>query len=356
MISLVIPMLNEQDNVEAVYDRVTAAAAAWGDDYEIIVVDDGSTDRTSMLLTEICRRDARWRVISFSRNFGHQAAVSAGLECACGDAVAVIDGDLQDPPEVLAPMLERWRDGVHVVYGVRKKRKEGILKRAAYSTFYRLLGLIASFDIPLDSGDFCVMDRAVVDVLKSLPEKTRFIRGLRAWAGFRQESFEYERHARQNGSTRYTLAKLIQLAGNGLVSFSAVPLRLASWVGVALCGCSILLAVVLTGWWLSSFTIAGFHPSGAVGWTSIVCLILLLAGTQMLMIGILGEYIARIFDEVKARPAWVIARTVNVEDTGTFTHSRSPELQPSSRRQPLTLPDVQRDQPVPNLSPAGQDW
>lgn len=358
MISLVIPMLNEEDNVEAVFERVTATAAGWGDDYEIIVVDDGSTDRTPQLLTAVCQRDSRWRVVSFSRNFGHQSAVSAGLEFASGEAVAVIDGDLQDPPEVITPMLERWRSGAHVVYGVRKRRKESVLKRAAYHVFYRVLRRIASMEIPLDSGDFCVMDRAVVAVLNSLPEKTRFIRGLRAWAGFRQESFEYERHARQNGSPKYTLARLIHLAGNGMVSFSAVPLRLASGIGVALCGCSIMLATTLAAWWLSSVVVAGIHPSGAVGWTSIVCLILLLAGIQMLMIGIVGEYIARIFDEVKARPAWVIARTVNVEDFGTIPHRRHPETEPGlrTRRQSIVPGRPDHESPSPNLSPAGRGW
>lgn len=312
MISLVIPMLNEKDSVEAVYARVSSAAKRWGDDYEVIVIDDGSTDRTPVLLHEICCRDPFWRVVRFSRNFGHQAAVSAGLQYASGEAVAVIDGDLQDPPEILADMLEVWRSGAHVVYGVRRNRKEGVLKRSAYALFYRLLNQISPLDIPLDCGDFCVMDRAVVDVLNSLPEKTRFLRGLRAWSGFRQVPFEYERQARERGVSHYTLSKLVRLASDGLVSFSSAPLRLASWLGIGLCGCSVGLAALLVGWWLSRFTVAGIHPSDAVGWTSVVCLILLLAGLQMLLTGILGEYVARVFDEVKARPAWVVAQTLNV--------------------------------------------
>lgn len=313
MISLVIPLFNEQQNVHSLYRRVTDAAAVWGEDYEVVVIDDGSRDATPELLTSICREDQRWRVLSFSRNFGHQAAVSAGLEHAHGDVVAVMDGDLQDPPEVLSGMLQKWREGFHVVYAVRRCRKENILKRAAYGAFYRLMRQVASIDVPLDAGDFCVMDRVVVDVLRTLPERSRFVRGLRSWVGFRQIGFEYERHARQSGESKYTLRKLLGLAASGIVSFSSLPLRVASWIGMSLCLLSFVLIGLLAAWWATDLRVAGIHPANAVGWTSLISVILLVAGLQMLMTGFVGEYIARIFDEVKGRPGWVIARAVNFD-------------------------------------------
>jgi glycosyltransferase involved in cell wall biosynthesis len=313
MISLVIPMLNEQENVASVYARVSDAAAAWGDDYEVIVVDDGSTDGTGEILTKVCLEDPRWKVLSFSRNFGHQSAVSAGMRHSSGDVVGIIDGDLQDPPEVIAELLEKWREGFQVAYAVRRKRKEHLLKRFAYAAFYRTMKRIASIDVPLDSGDFCVMDRAVVDVLNALPERERFVRGLRSWAGFKQTGVEYERSARHDGVPKYTLVKLIALATNGLVSFSSAPLRLASWLGFAMCGCSAMITVLLAAWWLSNIRIAGINPADTVGWTSMICVVQFLTGVQLLMTGIVGEYIARIFDEVKGRPAWIIARAINFE-------------------------------------------
>lgn len=311
MISLVVPMLNEQENVGSVYLRVSDAALSWGDEYEVIVVDDGSTDGTSEALTKVCIEDSRWKVLSFSRNFGHQAAVSAGIRHSSGNVVAVMDGDLQDPPEVINELLEQWRQGFHVAYAVRRARKEHFLKRIAYAAFYRTLKRIAVIEMPLDSGDFCVMDRAVVDVLNALPERERFVRGLRSWVGFRQTGVEYERSARAAGRPQYTFTKLCRLAASGLISFSSVPLRLASWLGFGLCGCSALMTVLLIVWWISGVRIAGVNPSDTVGWTSMICMVQFLTGVQLLMTGIVGEYIARIFDEVKGRPAWVVARAIN---------------------------------------------
>jgi polyisoprenyl-phosphate glycosyltransferase len=338
MISLVVPMLNEQENVGSVYTRVSDAASSWGDDWEVIVVDDGSTDGTGEALTKVCIEDPRWKVLSFSRNFGHQSAVSAGMRHSSGDVVGIIDGDLQDPPEVIAELLEKWREGFHVAYAVRRKRKEHVFKRIAYAVFYRTLKRIASIDVPLDSGDFCVMDRAVVDVLNALPERERFVRGLRSWAGFKQIGVEYERAARHGGEPKYTLAKLFGLATNGLISFSSAPLRLASWLGFAMCGCSALITGLLAMWWISDIRIAGINPSDTVGWTSMICVIQFLAGVQLLMTGIVGEYIARIFDEVKGRPAWVIARAinfeVNTEHVSSWNHAGTFERRDAGRSNP----------------------
>jgi len=228
MISVVVPCYNEEAVLPELRERLTAAAEAWDDTYEIIAVDDGSRDRTFELLAEYHASDPRWKAIRFARNFGHQTAVSAGICHAAGDCVIVIDADLQDPPEQLHRFIAKWREGYEVVYGVRRKRKEGVLKRACYKMFYRLLGRCAQIEIPHDAGDFCAMDRAVVDLLNAMPERNRFVRGLRSWIGFRQVGLEYERDARAAGKTKYTPAKLVRLALDGLVSFSAAPLRLAT--------------------------------------------------------------------------------------------------------------------------------
>ena len=208
MISIVIPVYNEKENISELYNRITSAAEQWGDDYEVVVVDDGSSDSSLQQLAMIHWQDPRWKVLSFSRNFGHQAAVSAGLFYSRGDVVALMDADLQDPPEELPRFLEKWREGYQVVYAIRTQRKEGLLKRACYKLFYRLLRRLASIDIPVDAGDFCVMDRMVVEVLRAMPERTRFVRGLRSWAGFRQVGVPYERSSRHAGAPKYTLSKL----------------------------------------------------------------------------------------------------------------------------------------------------
>lgn len=325
--SLVIPVFNEQQTIPRLYERVTAAAETWGGEFEIVCVDDGSTDLTAELLEELHLRDPRWKTVSFSRNFGHQAAVSAGLTYASGEAVGVIDGDLQDPPEMLKEMFARWESGYEVVYAVRASRKENLFKRTAYKTFYRILQKCATVKIPLDSGDFCVMDRKVVDVMNSLPERTRFLRGLRTWSGFRQTGIEYDRDARDQGESKYTLSKLFRLAFDGILGFSALPLRMASFLGLAFCGTSALLVLLLVLWRLSNVTVLGMHPANSMGWTSLVSIGLFLSGMQMLMLGIVGEYIARIFDEVKGRPGWIVASTSGIGAT-----ARHPIPQPRFSR------------------------
>lgn len=306
MISVILPFHNEQETLPALYPRLTAAAQTWSEDYEVIAIDDGSTDATAGMLDAICREDPHWKLLRFSRNFGHQAAVSAGIYYSIGDAVVVMDSDLQDPPEQLQRFLDKWRVGFQVVYAIRTKRKENLFKRTGYFLFYRILSRLSTIEIPLDAGDFCVMDRSVVDVLKLLPERTRFVRGLRSWAGFRQIGVAYERDARYAGEVKYTFRKLVQLGINGILSFSSAPLRLASWLGVTLCGLSAALIFLLIAWRLANFEILGMRPGNSVGWTSLISLILFLSGIQMLVIGAIGEYLARVFDEVQGRPPWII--------------------------------------------------
>jgi glycosyltransferase involved in cell wall biosynthesis len=306
MISVVLPFYNEEETIPALYGRLTEAAQGWNETYEVIAIDDGSKDATAGMLDAICRDDPRWKLLRFSRNFGHQAAVSAGIYYSQGAAVVVMDSDLQDPPEELHRFLDKWREGYQVVYAVRTKRKENVFKRTSYFLFYRLLKSLSTIEIPLDSGDFSLMDRSVVEVLKKLPERTRFVRGLRSWAGFRQIGVVYERDARFAGEVKYTFRKLVQLAVNGLLSFSSAPLRLASYLGFALCGLSIALIGLLAAWKLTDLTLLGMKPGSQVGWTSLISLILFLSGIQMLVIGAIGEYLARVFDEVQGRPPWII--------------------------------------------------
>jgi dolichol-phosphate mannosyltransferase len=280
---------------------------------EILFIDDGSTDGSDEILSGLHECDPRCRVLTFSRNFGHQRAVSAGLHYATGDVVAVMDADLQDPPETLIGMLEEWRRGADVVHAVRRRRKEGPLKRFGYWAFYRLLRRLANIDVPLDSGDFSLLDRRVAQVLKAMPERGRFVRGLRAWSGFRQTLFPYERAARRAGRTKYSLLKLIRLAFDGIFSFSQAPLQLSGLLGAALCGGSLLLAGLIVVWRETRWPILGMEPGQATGWTSLTCLILFLSGLQFLVIGIIGEYLGRVFEEVKARPPWVIADALGVD-------------------------------------------
>jgi len=316
MISVVIPIHNEEANLPELYNRVTRAAATWGDDYEVIPVDDGSTDTSRKYLEGLHRHDPRWKVLSFSRRFGHQTAISAGLFYSGGDVVAVMDGDLQDPPEELGRFLEKWREGYDVVYAIRTKRKEGLFKRVCYMLFYRVLHRLASLDMPLDAGDFCVMDRAVVDVLRAMPERNRFVRGLRCWSGFRQLGLPYERAARYAGTPKYTFSRLVRLAVTGILLFSSVPLRLAAWAGFCLCALSLLSVPVILVWALANVPIFGMHPRDAAGWTSLVSLICLMAGLQLLAMGVIGQYLARVFDEVQGRPPWVIAYAMGFGDRG----------------------------------------
>ncbi|RJP62153.1 MAG: glycosyltransferase [Candidatus Auribacter fodinae] len=305
MISIVIPAYNEEKVLPELIQRLSSAAKDWGDSYEIVFVDDGSKDRTWDIIREQHKRHPYVRGIRFSRNFGHQSAVTAGLAHAQGDAVFVMDADLQDPPEILAKFIEKWREGYEVVYAVRMKRKESIFKKASYFLFYRMLQRLAEIDIPLDSGDFCLMDRKVLDELNRLPEKHRFVRGLRAWVGFKQYGLAYERHARQGGEPKYTLKKLIGLALNGLLSFSSFPLRLASLLGLIIAGTSFLGLIFFFLYRIFDWKLFGYSIRATPGTATIFLTVLFLGGIQLITIGIIGEYIGRIFEEVKARPTYV---------------------------------------------------
>jgi len=313
MISLVAPAFNEADGIEELYRRVCAASPAWGEDFELVIVDDGSRDQTLEILERLAC-DPRLKVVSLSRNFGHQAAVSAGLMYAQGDIVAVIDADLQDPPDCLLPFLNKVREGWDVVYAIRTQRKEGPLKRLCYHLYYRLLKRMAGIDIPLDAGDFCVMRREVVDALNELPERNRFIRGLRTWVGFRQTGLAYERQARYAGEPKYTFRKLFKLAGDGIINFSYRPLHFIAWMGVLVAAVSIFGGFLVVLQYLTNFTLLGFNPRNARGWTSLVFVVLFSSGVQLISLGILGEYVGRLFEEMKRRPVWLVRKRINLPE------------------------------------------
>lgn len=293
-LSVVVPLYNEQETLPELYRRLIIALEMLGT-FEIVFVDDGSRDATLGILARLRSDDPRLSIVQLSRNFGHQAAVSAGLAHAAGRAVIVMDGDLQDPPEVLGEFIEKWREGYDVVYAIRQGRKEGLCKRLGYYLFYRLLHSVSELEIPLDSGDFCLMDRKAVEVLNHLPEKSRFVRGLRTFIGFRQVGVAYEREARAAGRSKYTFRKLLGLAADGLMGFSNAPLHLVAWLG------ALSLAGALgTAIWAGLQ--AGFNP----GSSGVLCVVFLMAAVQLFGLAIVGEYVRRIFQEVKARPAYVV--------------------------------------------------
>ena len=311
LLSVVVPCFDEEEVIGETHRRLVATLEAVPDlDFELNYVDDGSRDATLNLLRELQRADARVRVLALSRNFGHEIAIIAGLKCAVGDAVVLIDADLQDPPEVIPEMLERWRRGADVAYGLRTERDgETRFKRWTAGVFYRLLNRLVDIPIPLDTGDFRLMDRTVVDAVLAMPERDRFVRGMVPWTGFRQEPVPYRRAARAAGETKYRLGKLLRLAVDGIVSFSLAPLRLATWLGflasgLALAGIVYVLVLrLLTAAWVS-------------GWASLLVAVLFLGGVQLLCLGILGAYLGRIYGEVKRRPLYLVKERLGFPPTG----------------------------------------
>jgi dolichol-phosphate mannosyltransferase len=329
-LSAVIPLHDEQDNLIELRARLDRALETLGVSYEIVLVDDGSRDQTARLIEAWQADDPRVAAVHLSRNFGHQAAVSAGLDHARGRAVVVMDGDLQDPPELIPRLIERWRDGFDVVYAVRRRRREGLIKRIAYAAFYRLLRAISDLDIPLDSGDFCLMDRRVVEALGQLPERRRFVRGLRSFVGFRQVGVEYDRPARRAGSSKYPFRALLGLAIDGLVSFSSYPLRLVTYLGMA----SAALAAVLTVW---VFVDAFQHQTAPRGWASTIVAVLFMGSVQLISLGIIGEYIRLIFVESKGRPSYIVDSYRRGGRAGS-AFTRPSEKHPAPLRGPKRAP------------------
>lgn len=316
LLSVVLPYFNERENLVPLMDGLRPVLERLSEGfYEIIFVDDGSSDGSEELLDALHAQDPRVKVLHFSRNFGHQSALSAGLAHASGQAIVCMDSDLQDPPELIEQFVERWRSGGEVVFAVRQRRKESLWKRVAYAAFYRTMRAMAEIDVPLDAGDFCLLDRRVADALVALPEHNRFLRGLRSWIGFRQEPVHYERAARHGGKPKYTLTKLLRLALSGYVGFSAMPLRMSAWLGFlsALCGFGVGL------WAIVATILAVPAPRG---WASTLSVVLFMGGIQLLVLGIVGEYLGRVYDEVRRRPAYVVRRSAGFGDDAQMPPGR----------------------------------
>lgn len=306
-IGVVAPVYNEQECLPMFRERLGAVLDRLGGPYDVYLVDDGSSDNSATLLAEFAKEDPRWHGVYLARNFGHQAAITAGIAVARGDVVVVMDSDLQDEPEAIPQFIEKWREGYDTVYAVRVQRKEGLFHRAAYWLFYRMLNGMSDIEVPVDSGDFCLMDRRVVDALNSLPERARFVRGLRAWVGYRQTGLQVERNARVAGEVKYTFRKLVQLAVSGALDFSYFPLRVVSYLG--------LISIVLAFAYLA--VIVAMRLTGLVqvqGWTTVVFLVIGFGGMILLSLGAIGEYLGRTFTEVKNRPTYIIARTTDDAD------------------------------------------
>lgn len=300
-ITIVVPFLNEKDNLPVLLERVQGVFAAREEDWELLLVDDGSTDGSAEWALEQAQQNSHVRVLRLSRNFGHQLAITAGLDRADGDAVVVMDADLQDPPETIGPMIDKWREGFEVVYAIRRSRAgETWLKKFLAAGFYRVFRRLAKVNVPMDAGDFRLVDRCVVDALKEMRELHRFMRGLTCWVGFRQASVEYDRAARYAGETKYPVWKSARLAFDAITSFSASPLRWIAGLGIGIC----LVAVL---WVLYVMLQAMLHPGVMEkGWASIIAVMVFLGGVQLVGIGMLGQYVSRIFEEGKHRPLYLV--------------------------------------------------
>jgi glycosyltransferase involved in cell wall biosynthesis len=303
---VVVPLHNEEDTVPELHRRIALALERV--DYELVLVDDASTDATPGLIDALADADPRVRVIHLSRNFGHQAALTAGLEHACGDAVAMLDGDLQDPPEVILEMLDRWRRGSEVVYAVRTERAgESWAKLATARWFYRIFSRLSRLDMRQDAGDFRLLDRRALDALLAMGERNRFLRGMTVWIGFTQTAVTYERDARYAGETKFTFAKMIKFSLDAMTAFSSMPLQLATLLGFLFSGLAFLTLPVVIGLRLAGETIPGF--------ATVLCVVLLLGGIQLITTGIIGEYVGRIYDEVKGRPLYLVRSRRNFPAT-----------------------------------------
>ncbi|MEH2232352.1 MAG: glycosyltransferase family 2 protein [Nostoc sp.] len=319
--SFIVPIYNEEETIPELYRRLSAVMNRMDGLVELILINDGSRDRSLQLLRDLHQKDPRICYLSFARNFGHQIAVTAGLNFVRGQVIVILDADLQDPPELIPDMVEKWRQGYQVVYAQRTQRlKEGWFKRFTAYFFYRILKKLADVEIPTDTGDFCLMDRQIVDILNSMPERNRYIRGLRSWVGFQQTAIRFERNPRFAGEVKYTFSKSLALAINGLVSFSIVPLRLSTYLGLIAAAAAIFMALLVLYWRL-------FVPhSPLTGFTIILMAIFFLGSVQLVSVGILGEYIGRIYEEVKARPLYTLAEVGGFERKSSNSTSNSDKL------------------------------
>ncbi len=309
-VSLVIPMYYEEEVAKECYNRITKVLSSLQNyTYEIIFINDGSKDKTLEILEEIAVKDVNVKIISFARNFGHQCAVTAGLQEVTGDAVVIIDADLQDPPELIPDMLKLWENGNEVIYGKRKTRDgESKFKLLTAKMFYQTLNALSDVDIPKDTGDFRLVDKKVVDVINSLPEHNKFLRGLFSWVGFKQTPFEYERKERFAGKTKYPLKKMLKLASDGIISFSTKPLKIVGGLGIL----SMIISAFILIYAILSFV---FHWHNlTAGWTSLMVTMTFLSGIILISLWMIGEYIARIYDEVKQRPQYIIDKKINIDE------------------------------------------
>lgn len=309
-ISVVVPMYNEEEVIMETYKRLKAVMDETGEKYELIFVNDGSRDKTRDLAAAICYKDKNVKLIDFARNFGHQVAISAGMDNSSGDAVVVIDADLQDPPEVIPQMIAKWREGFDVVYGKRLKREgDSFFKKFTAKIFYRTLNKLTDTEIPVDTGDFRLIDRKVCDALKNnISEKNRYVRGIISWLGFKSAPVEFVREKRFAGTTKYPLKKMLKFASDAIMSFSLKPLKLATYLGVGISIASFIYMLVLI-----ILKLCGVL-STVLGWTSIVAISLFFNGLILMILGILGSYIGRIYEEVKGRPLYVIQDKINFEE------------------------------------------
>ena len=303
--SIVIPVLNEEKVLNELYKRLTKVMTDIGESYEIIFINDGSTDNSLKIMKQLQTHDKRIKIIDFSRNFGHQIAITAGIDFTSGDAVITIDADLQDPPEVIPDLIKKWKEGYEVIYGIREKRKgENFFKKITALIFYRLINKMTMINMPPDSGDFRLIDKKVVNNLKNIRENNRYVRGLTYWIGFKQIGVPYERDKRFAGKSKYPIKKLFKLAYDAIFSFSNFPLKIATYFGFIVSFLSFLYLIY-------ALIIKLFTNSVIHGWTSLMISILFLGGVQLICLGIIGEYIARINDEVKKRPLYIIKEIID---------------------------------------------
>jgi len=306
-LTVVAPVHNEEKNISVFYKRTKAVLGKITKSWEIIFVDDGSEDESLNKIKKIARQNKKVKALSFSRNFGHQAAITCGLNAAQGDAVVTIDTDLQDPPELIEKMVGEWKKGAEVVYAKRKSRNDNFLKRATASMFYRLLSLMSETSIPVDVGDFRLMDWRTVEAMRGLREHSRFMRGLSSWVGFKQVAVEFNRDKRSFGKTNYPYRKMLRLALDGIFSFSQKPLKLASWLGFLTTLAGFLYA-------LYAIYLKIFRPEIVVqGWTSLAVVILVIGGIQLIILGVIGEYLGRVYTETQSRPLYIISKKINIK-------------------------------------------